>query len=49
MREARVLGLLNPKNNKINQEITKEVITELSLLPIEFNGNTKDLVNKLDI
>ena len=49
MREARVLGLLNPKNNKINTEITLEVITLLSLLPIEYNGNTKDLINKLDI
>ena len=34
MREARVLGLFNPKNDKINPEITLEVITQLSLLPI---------------
>ena len=49
MREARVLGLLNPKNNKVNPEITLEVITQLSLLPIEYNGNIKVLINKLDV
>ena len=49
MREARVLGLFNPKNNKINPEITLEVITQLSLLPIEYNGKVNDLILKLDI
>ena len=49
MREARVLGLFNPKNNKINTETTLEVITQLSLLPIEYNGNINDLLFKLDI
>ena len=49
MREARVLGLFNPKNNKINPEITLEVITQLSLLPLEYNGNINDLILKLDI
>ena len=49
MREARVLGLFNQKNNKINPETTLEVITQLSLLPIEYNGNINDLLFKLDI
>ena len=49
MREARVLGLFNKKNNKFNPDITLEVITQLSLLPIEYNGNINDLILKLDI
>ena len=49
MREARVLGLFNPKNNKISQESTLEVITQLSLLPIEYDGNINYLIQKLDI
>ena len=49
MREARVLGLFNTKNKKINTDITLEVITQLSLLPIEYNGNINDLIAKLDI
>ena len=49
MREARVLGLYNPKNNKINPETTLEVITQLSLLPIEYNDNINDFILKLDI
>ena len=49
MREARVLGLFNPNTNKINPETTLEVITQLSLLPIEYDGNINDLLFKLDI
>ena len=44
MREVRVLDLLfHGKNIKINPDITLEVITQLSLLPIEYNCNIKDL------
>ena len=49
MKEARVLGLFNTKNKKINTDITLEVITQLSLIPIEYNGNINDLIVKLDI
>ena len=50
MREARVLDLLfHGKNIKINPDITLEVITQLSLLSIEYNSSIKDLINKLDI
>ena len=49
MRQARTLGLLNPKMIKTNPEITLKVITKLSLLPIEYNGDIKKLENKLDI
>ncbi len=49
MREARVLGLFNQKNNKISPETILELINQLSLLPIEYNGNISDLILKLDI
>ena len=49
MREAKTLGLLNSKNNKINIETTLEVITQLSLLPIEYNGDIKYLETKIKI
>ena len=50
MREARVLDLLfHGKNIIINPDITLEVITQLSLLSIEYNSSIKDLINKLDI
>ena len=48
-REAKNLGLLNKKNPKFDPEITLEVITQLSLLPLEYNGNIDYLLNKLDI
>ena len=49
MREAKVLGLFNQKYNKFNPYITLEVIAQLSLLPIGYNGNINDLILKLDI
>ena len=47
LREAKTLGLLNPKNEKIDPDITLEVITQLSLLPIEYNGDINYLEKKL--
>ena len=49
LREARILGLLNNKNKNINSELSLEVITQLSLLPLEYNGNIEYLLNKIDI
>ena len=49
LREARILGLLNNKNKNINSELTLEVITQLSLLPLEYNGNIEYLLNKIEI
>ena len=37
MREAKILVLMNKKNKKIDQNITIEIITQLSMLPLEYN------------
>ena len=49
IREAKILGLMNKKNKNINTESTLEVITQLSMLPLEYNGDIKYLKTKLDI
>ena len=49
LRGARILGLLNNKNKNINPEITLEVITQLSLLSLEYNWNIEYLLNKIEI
>ena len=49
IREAKIIGLINKKNKKINTEITIEVFTQLSMLPLEYNGDIKYLRNKLDL
>ena len=48
LRETRVLGILNKKNNKINIETTLEIITQLSLLPLEYKGNIEYLKEKVN-
>ena len=40
---------MNKKNKNINTEITLEVITQLSMLPLEYNGDIKYLKTKSDI
>ena len=49
IREAKILGLLNKKNNKINTDITYDVITQLAILPLEYKGDINYLTNKLEI
>ena len=49
MREAKILGLINKKNKKIDPNITIEIITQLSMLPLEYNGDLDYLKNKLEI
>ena len=49
IREAKILGLLNKKNKKINQDITYEVITQLAILPLEYDGDMEFLMNKLNV
>ena len=41
MREAKKLGLFNSKNKKVNPDMTLEVITKLSLFPLEYKGDIK--------
>ena len=49
IREARIMGLLNSKSNKINVNTTYEIITQLSLLPLEYKGDMEILKEKLNI
>ena len=49
LREAKALGLLNKNNDKINPETTIEVIKQLAMLPLEYNGDINYLKNKLNI
>ena len=49
LREAKICGLINRKNKNINPELTLEVITQLSLLPLEYKGNIDYLLNKIEI
>ena len=43
---ARICGLLNNKNKKIDINTTMEIITQLSLIPIEYKGDINFLQNK---
>ena len=47
--EAKICGLLNRKNKNINPELTLELITQLSLLPLKYKGNIDYLLNKIEI
>ena len=49
LRQAKIYGLLNKKNKDINPELTLEVITHLSLLPLEYKGNIDYLLKKIEI
>ena len=48
IREARIMGLLNSKNIKINVNTTYEIISILSLLPLEYGGNMDFLKERLN-
>ena len=49
LRESKTLGLLNKNNAKINPETTIEIIKQISMLPLEYNGDINFLKNKLNI
>ena len=46
-REARLMGLLNNKNKNIDINITYEIITQLTLLPINYKGNIENLNKRI--
>ena len=48
IREARIMGLLNRKSNKINVNTTYDKISQLSLLPLEYRGNMEKLKENLN-
>ena len=49
LRQAKIFGLLNPKNDKINPETTVEIITQLSMIPLEYNGDMGYIEKKINI
>ena len=48
IREAKIMGLFNKKNKEIDTNITYEIITQISLLPLNYNGNMEYLKNQLN-
>ena len=48
IREARIMGLLNRKSNKINVNTTYDIISQLSSLPLEYRGNMENLKENLN-
>ena len=49
IREARLMGLLNSKNKDIDINLTYEIITQLTLLPINYKGNIENLKKFLNV
>ena len=49
IREAKIMGLFNKKNKEIDTNITYEIITQISLLPLNYKGNMEYLKNQLNI
>ena len=49
LRESKTLGLLNKNNAKINPETKLEIIKQIAMLPLEYNGDINFLKNKLSI
>ena len=39
IRNARTMGLLNKRNKFLDINITFEIITQLTILPLQYNGN----------
>ena len=49
IRNARILGLLNKKNKEIDINYTYDIIHQLTLIPLEYNGNIDNLKEKINI
>ena len=50
IRNARIMGLLNKRNKDIDINITFEIITQLTILPLQYKGNIdyiKEKINKM--
>ena len=48
MREAKILGLLNHKNKKTNPETALEIISQMSMVPLKYNGDIECIENKIN-
>ena len=49
IREAKIMGLFNTKNKNIDTESTYQIITELSLLPLNYKGDINILKEKINL
>ena len=49
IRNARIMGLLNKRNKDIDINITFEIITQLTMLPLEYKGNIDYVKEKINI
>ena len=49
IRNARIFGLLNKKNKDIDINITYEIIKQLAILPLEYNGKIDYVKEKVNI
>ena len=49
IREAKTIGLLNKKNENVNIDSTYEVITQLSILPLNYKGDIEYIKSNISI
>ena len=49
IRNARTMGLLNKRNKDIDINITFEIITNLTILPLQYKGNIEYIKEKINI
>ena len=49
IREAKIMGLFNTKNKNIDTKSTYQIITELSLLPLNYKGDINILKEKINL
>ena len=49
IREAKIMGLFNKQNKDIDPNITYEIISQLSLLPLNYKGDIEYLKNQLNV
>ena len=49
LNQAKICGLFNKKNTKIDTNITFDIISQLSILPLTYKGNIEYLKNQINI
>ncbi len=49
IRNARTMGLLNKRNKEIDINITFEIISQLTMLPLQYKGNIEYIKEKINI
>ena len=49
LNQAKICGLFNKKNTKIDTNLTFDIISQLSILPLTYKGNIEYLKNQINI